>query len=78
MLAFKETNEPVHKLHKSPTTLSSHQQGTTLNYRTNQLIPEKKLQTERKCNSFLSPTGYPTQIENKSAYSRDKAPNGEK
>ena len=48
MLASKETKEPVHKSGKSPTTLSSLQQGTPLKYKTNWLIPEKKPQMERK------------------------------
>ena len=61
MLASKETNKPVQKSGRSPTTLSSFQQGTPLKYKTNRLIPEKKPQTKRKCNYFLSPTGYPKQ-----------------
>ena len=48
MLASKETNEPVHKLGKSPTTLPSHQQGTPLKYKINWLIPEKKSQGGKK------------------------------
>ena len=48
MMASKETNEPVHKSGKGPTTLSSLQQVTPLKYKTNWLILEKKPQTERK------------------------------
>ena len=46
MLASKETNEPVHRSGRSPTTLSSLQQDTQLKYKTNWLILEKKPQTE--------------------------------
>ena len=34
-------------------------------------------QIRQKSNSFLSPTGYPTQRQNKLDYSREKAPKGE-
>ena len=42
MLAFKETNKLVHKSGKSPRTIFSLQQGTSLKYKTNWLIPEEK------------------------------------
>ena len=48
ILAATETNELVHKLDKSPATISALQQGTPLKYKTNWLIPEeKKPQVER-------------------------------
>ena len=42
MLVSKETYEPVHKSGKSPTTLSSIQQESPLQYKINWLIWEKE------------------------------------